>query len=82
MVGKEKIARSEKFALLPRCFLLNQINVSSCVHIFDIISFFGVELEEPEIGIRGKVLRRKAVIPDEGTTCLQYRLISYRTWSL
>ena len=37
-------------------FLLNQVIVSPIVHIFDIISLFAPELEEPKIGISGKGL--------------------------
>ena len=51
IVGKEEIARNEQFLLFPQCFLLNQIIVSLFVYIFDIISLFAGELEEPEIGI-------------------------------
>ena len=50
-VGKGKISRNEQFLLFPQCFLLNQIIVSSFVHIFDIISSFAAELEDPKIGI-------------------------------
>ena len=49
IVGKREIARSEKFLLFPQCFLLNQIIVSLFVHIFDIISSFAAELEDPKI---------------------------------
>ena len=51
IVGKGDIARKEQFLLFPQCFLLNQINVSPFVHIFDIITFFAAEFEEPKIGI-------------------------------
>ena len=54
---KGVIARNEQFLLFPQCFLLNQINESPFVHIFDIISLFAAELEEPKIGISGKELR-------------------------
>ena len=37
--------------MFSHCFLLSQIIVSSFVHIFDIISLFATELEEPNIGI-------------------------------
>ena len=50
-VGIGEIARHEQFLLFPQCFLLNQIIVSPFVHIFDIISLFAAESEEPEIGI-------------------------------
>ena len=56
IVGKEETARNEKFLLFPQCFLLNQIIVSPFVHIFDIISSFAAELEEPKIGISAKAL--------------------------
>ena len=46
-VGKEEIARNEQFLLLPQCFLLYQKTVSPFVYIFDIISLFAAELEEP-----------------------------------
>ena len=51
IVGKEEIARIKQFLLFPQCFLLNQIIVSPFVPIFDIISFFAAELEDPKIGI-------------------------------
>ena len=47
---KKKLLRTSNFSF-PQCFLLNQINVSPFVHIFDIISLFAAELEEPKIGI-------------------------------
>ena len=56
IVGKEEIARDEQFLLFPQCFLLNQKNVSPFVHIFDTISVFVAELEEPKIGLCGKGL--------------------------
>ena len=56
IVGKGEIARNEQFLLFPQCSLLNQISVSLFVHIFDIISLFDAELEEPKIGISGKGL--------------------------
>ena len=51
ILEKEEIARNEQFLLFPPCFLLNQVIVSPFVHIFDIISLFTAEFEEPEIGI-------------------------------
>ena len=54
IVGKGEIARNEQFLLFPQRFLFNQIIVSPFVHIFDIISLFAAESEEPEIGISGK----------------------------
>ena len=59
IVGKGEIARDEQFLLFPQCFLLNQIIASPFVHIFDIISLFAAELEEPKIGVSGKELRKK-----------------------
>ena len=56
IAGKGEIARSEQFLPLPQCFLLNQIIVSPFVHIFDIISLFAADFEEPNIGISGKGL--------------------------
>ena len=56
IVGKGEIARNEQFLLFPQCFQFNQITVSRFVHIFDIISLFAVELEEPIISISGKGL--------------------------
>ena len=52
IVGKEEIARNKQFLLFPQCFLLNQKIVSPFVNksIFDIISLFAAELEEPIIG--------------------------------
>ena len=54
--NEEEIARNEQFLLFPRCFLLNQIIVSPFVNIFDIISLFAAEFDEPRIGISGKGL--------------------------
>ena len=51
IVGKEEIARYEQFLLFPQCFLLNQKIVSPFINIYDIISLFAAELEEPRIGI-------------------------------
>ena len=56
LVGKGEIAGIKQFLLFPQCFQLNQTTVSPFVHIFDIISLFAVELEEPKIGISGKGL--------------------------
>ena len=51
IVGKEEIAGYERFLLFPQCFILNQITVSPFVNIYDNISLFVAELEEPKIGI-------------------------------
>ena len=56
IMGKEEIARKEQFLLFPQCFLLNQKFVSPFVNIYNIISLFVAELEEPKIGISGKRL--------------------------
>ena len=56
IVRKGEIARNEQFLLFPQCFLLNQIIVSPFVHIFDTMSLFATQLEEPKIGISGKGL--------------------------
>ena len=50
IVPKGEIARNDQFILYPQCFLLNQKIVSPFVHIFDIISLFAAELEDPKIG--------------------------------
>ena len=51
IVEKEEIARNKQFLLFPQCFLLYQKIVSPFVNIFDFISFFAAELEEPKIGM-------------------------------
>ena len=51
IVGKGEIAHNEQFHLFPQFFLLNQIVVFPFIHVFDIISLFAAELEEPKIGI-------------------------------
>ena len=51
IVGKEEIARNEQFLLFPQCFLLNQKIVSPFVNIYDIVTLFAAELEEPKIGM-------------------------------
>ena len=51
-------SNNEQFLLFPQSFLLNHMIVSSFVHIFDIISLFAAELEEPKIGISRKGLKR------------------------
>ena len=56
IVGKGEIARNQQFLLFPHGFQLNQITVSPFVHIFNIISLFAVEFEEPKIGTSGKGL--------------------------
>ena len=39
---------------------LNQITVSPFVHIFDIISLFALELEQPKTGVSGKGSKEKS----------------------
>ena len=63
ILRKEEIARNEQFLLFLQCFLLNQIIVSLFVHIFDIISLFAAELEQPKIGIWGKGLTLSQTSP-------------------
>ena len=58
IVGKGEIACNEQFLLFPLCYQLNQVTVSPFVHIFDMVSLFAVELEEPKIGKSGKELRK------------------------
>ena len=58
IMGIGEISRNEQFFLFLQCFQLNQINVSSFVHIFDIISLFAAELEKPKTGISGKGLKK------------------------
>ena len=58
MVRKGQSARNEQFLLFPHFFLLSQIIVFPFVQIFDIISLFAAELEEPKIGIPGKGLMK------------------------
>ena len=56
IVEKEEIVCNKQFLPFPQCFRLNQITVFLIVCIFDIISLFAAELEEPKIGIWGKGL--------------------------
>ena len=53
-MGKEEIAGNKQFLLFPQCFLLCQIIVSWFVYIFDIISLFAAELEEPKLAYQVK----------------------------
>ena len=48
IVGKGEIARNEPFLLFPQCFLLIKKIVSPFVNIYDTISLFAAELEEPK----------------------------------
>ena len=55
-MGKEEIVHNEQFPLFPQCFLLDQKNISPLVNIYETISVFVAELEEPNIGMRDKGL--------------------------
>ena len=55
-VGKEEIAHKEQFLHFPQCFLLISDNCAPFVHIFDTISLFAGEFEEPKIGKSAKGL--------------------------
>ena len=57
IVGKEEMAPNEECLLFPQCFLINQKIVSPFVNIFDIISLFAAELEEPKIGMSSEGLK-------------------------
>ena len=57
IVRKGEIAPNEQLLLFPQCFLLYQIIVTPFVHIFNIISLFTAEFEEPKIGISLKGLK-------------------------
>ena len=52
-MGMGEIARNEQFLVFSQCFLLNQIIVFPFAHIFDIISLFAADSEEPKIVISG-----------------------------
>ena len=56
-MGKEEIARNEQFLLFSTMFSTQSETLSPFVNIYDIISNFAAELEEPKIGIWGKGLR-------------------------
>ena len=58
IVGKREIYCNAHFLLFPQCFLLNQIIVSPFVNIFDFISLFAAEFEEPKVSISGKGLKK------------------------
>ena len=51
IMGKEEIACNKQFLLFPQSFLLNQKSVSPFVNIFNIISLFHPELQEPKNGL-------------------------------
>ena len=84
-MGKGEIARNEQFLLFPQCFLPNQIIVSPFVHIFDIISLFAAELEEPKNGNSVEGLKKKknwAVIrPNSLTTNKDLTLSKLKAFS-
>ena len=50
--------RNEQFLLFPQRFLFNQKIVCPFVNIYDIISLFAAEIEEPKIGISCKGLKK------------------------
>ena len=52
-MGKRETDRNEQFLLFLQSFPLNQIFISSFVHI----SLFAADMEEPQIGLSGKGLR-------------------------
>ena len=56
IVGKKKLLVTSNFFFFPQCLLLDQKIVSPFVNIFESISLFAAELEEPKIGMRGKGL--------------------------
>ena len=56
-MGKDEIARKERFLLFRQWFLLNSKIVFQFVNIFDIISLFAAKLEESKIGMWDKGLR-------------------------
>ena len=62
IVRKEEIARNEQFLLFPECFQLNQKIIPPFVNIYDIISLFATELEEPKIGMSGTELKSQFFI--------------------
>ena len=54
IVGTGEIACNEQFLLFPQYFLVNQITLYPLAHIFDIISLFAAELEEPKLAYQVK----------------------------
>ena len=54
--NRTNCSKKNKFLLYPQCFPLNQVTVPPFVHIFDIVSLFAAEFEEPEIGVSVKGL--------------------------
>ena len=88
-MGKEEIARNKQFLPFPQCFLLNQKTVYPFVKIFNIISLFAAELEEPKIGLLVKgltILKKKhflfsALYFQVETLCLEPQSIGYLTIS-
>ena len=73
--GKGKIALIEQFLLFQQCFLLNQVIASPFVHIFEIISLFAAELEEPKIVISGKGL--STLLPEQDLKHLSFFYVSF-----
>ena len=58
---KKKLLVMSNFSFSHNVFKVNQITVSPFVHIFDIISLFGVESEKPKIGRSGKGLSNTTI---------------------
>ena len=55
-MGKQEVACNGQFLVLPQCFLHNQKFVYPFVNIFDLVSLFADECQEPKIGMGGKGL--------------------------
>ena len=72
---KGEIACNEQFLFFPQCFLLSQIIVSPFVHIFDIISLFAAEFEEPKIGISGEGLNSRFYLSQ--IKCILLQMLFY-----
>ena len=53
---KEKLLVMNNFSFSPQCLILIQIILFPFVDIYDTISLFAAEFEEPKIGISGKEL--------------------------
>ena len=77
IVGKGEIALHKQFLLFPQCFLLILIILSPFVDIFDIISLFAAEFEEPKIGISGQGLKTvNSFLPSQKHHSLLYSLLT------
>ena len=51
IVGKEEIAHNEQFLSFPTMFSTKSENCILIFNIYDIISLFAAELQEPKIGM-------------------------------